>query len=111
MVGFLPRPYPDIGASATSDSTFGGEFPRTGSTANCLKRGYIVVKLQAGDYTAATCLKNTPVYLRTTAATGPTRVVGGFADSSGATGSTVIPNAFFNGPPDANGFTEIYYNL
>lgn len=111
VVGFLPRPFPDINGAAAGDATFGGETPRIGSTANCLKRGYIVVKLQAGDFTAATCLKDTPVYLRTTAATGPVRVVGGFADSSGSTGSTVIPGAFFNGPPDANGFTEIYYNI
>lgn len=109
VVGFLARPFVDIGAAGYD--AFGAEAPRVGSNANLLRRGYIVVKLATGDYTAGTCLKGTPVYLRTTVASSPARPVGGLADSSGSTGTTVIPGAVFMGPPDANGFTEIAYNI
>ena len=107
VVGFTARPYPATGASGSS--AIGSAIPAAWSAADIMKRGYMTVALAAGDYTSATIFKGNPVYVRTTAATTPTRPVGGLSDQ--ATGTVAIPNCVFMGPPDGFGNVEIAFNI
>lgn len=104
VAGFLVRPYPTNGVIGGSQA-LGVSVPDPGAIANVLKRGYTSVLL--GGSTSA--VKGGPVYLRI-ATPGTGKPIGGVeAAADGA--NTIQLNAVFQGPADAQGVTEIGYNI
>lgn len=101
--GIAVRPYPTQQTSGGMTSTFGTAPVNTGQPVDVLEDGYAIVKIPAGQTTT----KKGAVYIWVTASSGA-HVQGGFetVTSSGNTAGP-ITNAVFNGPPDANGVTEI----
>ncbi|MDR3488803.1 MAG: hypothetical protein P4M05_28360 [Bradyrhizobium sp.] len=105
--GILVRPYPTTGAPSQT-SVIGGAVPAPAGICNRLKRGYIMVQLNG----AAAATKDGPVYIRVGApATG--KPIGGFEAAADATPANTIllTNAVFTGPADAQGNTELAFNL
>jgi hypothetical protein len=110
--GILVRPYPFQQATATgvyasvpfssgANANFGGVIPYVG---DILKSGYIMV------FVVGTPAKGAPVFIWVAAASG-NHVVGGWeAVASGANTIQLDGKSYFNGPPDANGITELVYN-
>lgn len=101
ITGFLMRPYPGGG----STDPLGTYTAPTSGMCNRMKRGYMTVK------TEGTGAKDAPVYVRVTANTSPTRPVGNISDAADSGKCVIIPGAFFVGPADAAGNTEIAYNI
>ena len=105
VFGFLVRPFPIQGAPAITDN-LGAATPPTSGIANVLKRGYINVTLN-GSTAAA---KGGTVYVRVAAAaTG--KPIGGIEAASDSTNTIALTNAYFTGPADASGNTEIAFNI
>jgi hypothetical protein len=106
IYGVLVREYPS--QSTLQVDPLGGLFVPAQGACSVLKRGYIMV--QIGGTTAA--IKGGPVFVRISgAATG--KVIGDFealADG-GNTVALPIQNYYFTGPADANGITEIAFNI
>lgn len=103
IYGFLVRAFPAY--SPTNDPLGTSTPPNTG-TCSVMKRGFLTVAL--GGSTAA--VKGGVVNLWVAASTGAH--VQGQVEAAATAGSTiVIPNTFFEGPADANGITELQYNL
>ena len=104
VYGFLIRPYPTTdGAVATP---FGSGTPRTEEIANVMRRGYMTVKLNGA--TGAT--KNGQVYVRVADPTTPTPIGGLEAGADGGD-CVAIVGCVFMGPADADGNTEIAFNI
>lgn len=111
--GILVRPYPfqqataqavygSVPFSTGATSGFGGVIPFVG---DILKSGYVMV------FVVGTPAKGAPIFLWVAAPSG-NHVTGGFeAVASGANTIQLVSNSYFNGPPDANGITEIAYNV
>jgi hypothetical protein len=110
--GILVRPYPFQQATAQgvyasvpfsqgSNANFGGVIPYVG---DILKSGYIMV------FVNGTPAKGGPVYIWVTAASG-LHVPGGW-EAAASAGNTIqlTGKTYFNGPPDANGITELVFN-
>jgi hypothetical protein len=104
IYGFLVRPFPVTGASASDP--LGTAVPPATGMANVLRRGYLNVYVQLG---AATCALGSAVYFRTASASGGQPLGGIEGATSG--NNTAITGAAFMGPADANGMAEIAYNL
>lgn len=101
--GLLERPFPTQGVNASD--ALGTSVPPTSGEANVLVQGYMTVFVQLG---AATCAAGSAVYMRSSAASGGQPLGGLEGATSGA--NTVIPNARWMGPADANGNAEIYFD-
>jgi hypothetical protein len=100
--GIAVRPYPTQQTSGGLNAAFGNGAPAANQPLDVLEAGFIMVKVNG----TAVPTKKGPVFVWIAASTG-THVQGGF-EAAATGGSTVaITNAFFNGPPDANGVTEL----
>jgi hypothetical protein len=97
VYGFVARSYPSQGGAAPVEGT-----AAAGSTADVLRSGYMAVALAAG-----TPAKGGTVYVRIAENTG--RV--GDIQAALIADETVAVNATFMGEADANGVTEIAYNI
>lgn len=98
--GFAARPYPTQQTSGGMTATLGVGVPATNQPIDILSDGFIIVTCNVGSPT-----KGGAVYVYTGTSTG-SHVQGGLEAASGSN-LTLITNAFFNGPPDANGVTEV----
>lgn len=100
IAGILVRPYPTT-SQPDREYILKGEYATTGDN---LKRGYINVKV--ADATALT--KGAPVYVRNANPTDDSPL-GSILTTS--TDAVLLEKAYFTGAGDANGNTEIAYNL
>lgn len=101
VYGFYVRPYP----TNNSQDGLGTSTPPVSGIGNVLKRGYLGVHLNVG-----TAAKNGAVYIRTVANGGNT-IIGGVEATSDSTNTFAIANAYFTGPADASGNTEVAFNI
>ncbi|MBB3808761.1 structural cement protein Gp24 [Pseudochelatococcus contaminans] len=85
-------------------NTFGAAEPPASGIIDILRRGYISVNLKAG-----TAAKNGAVYVRVAAVTG--KAVGDIEAALVANETVAVAGAYFTGPADANGVTEIAYRI
>lgn len=99
MDGILVRPYPTQQVS-TSQGLGAGDAPLSG-VADFLEDGYIMVKCNVGVPT-----KRGAVFIWCAVDSGNHKQ-GGFEAAATGGSTAAIANAYFNGPPDANGITEI----
>lgn len=99
--GILVRPYP----TASSQDGLGTSTPPTSGMGDCLKRGYITVKLNAG-----TAALNGTVYVRV-ATPGSGKPIGGFEAAADSTNTIALSKARFMSAADADGNVEIAYNI
>jgi hypothetical protein len=99
--GMLVRPYP---TNASQDG-LGVNTPPASGICNIMKSGFMTVLLRG----ATAAVKNGAVNVWLAAAAGG-QIPGGItAVSSGSTAA--LPGAYFVGPADANGMTEIGFNI
>lgn len=104
VYGLYVRPYP----TQSGQDPLGTSTPPTSGSANVLKRGYMSVLLRGAT---AVTQKGTPANVWTGAPAGG-QIPGGITAVAPAAGSCVaLPGAYFMGPADAGGFTEIAFNL
>ena len=103
VVGMFTRPYP----FQSTDNNFGGGVPPTSGILDFLRRGYVSVILKSG-----TATKGAPVFVVTTAGgtSNLNDIVTSAAPASGGT-AVQVANCFFTGAADANGITEVAYNI
>ena len=99
IYGFLVRPYPTGG----SQDGLGKSTPPTAGMVDALRRGYLAVINKSGS-----AAKGGPVYVRVVAASG--KAVGDIEAGADGTNNVAIP-ATFVGAADADGITEIAYNI
>ena len=100
--GMYPRPYPTTGNGTDG---LGVSTPASNGNTGVLKRGYMEVVVNG----TAASVKGAPVYCRVAApATG--KPLGGIEAAADGTNTILLP-ATFMGAPDANGNSEIAYNL
>lgn len=103
VTGMFTRPYP----FQSTDNNFGGGTPPSSGILDFLRRGYVSAILKVG-----TAVKGGAVYVVTTA--GGTVVVGDIVTSASPAGggtAVLVSNCFFTGAADANGITEVAYNI
>ncbi len=99
--GFVVRPYPVQQSDAYGmTATIGNGAPAVNQPVDICSDGFIIVKCNVGTPT-----KGGAVYVYTAASTG-SHVQGGLEAAAGSN-LTLISNAFFNGPADASGITEL----
>ncbi|WP_236209020.1 structural cement protein Gp24 [Pseudomonas tohonis] len=101
--GLLVRAYPTTGGSGSDP--LGTSTPPTSGIADCLRRGYMTVKNNAG-----TPAKDGQVYVRVAAAAAG-KPIGGIEAAADSTNTVAITTATFMGPADASGNVEIAYNI
>lgn len=100
LYGVLVRPYPTQ-QSTTSQALGAATPPVSPALLDIMTEGLIMVKVNSGTPT-----KKGPVYVWCTASTGA-HVTGGFEAAADASDTVRVANAYFNGPPDANGIVEM----
>jgi hypothetical protein len=103
IYGILVRPFPTQGPNASDP--LGTSTPMAQGTCDVLRRGYISA-IVSGPTAAS---KNGPVYCRIVAAAN--RPVGAFEAAADGGNSIQVTNAAWSGPADANGISEIAYNI
>jgi|GEM_PF-559371 len=107
LYGVSVRPYPIQQQSGGMSASFGSAAAPTDQPLDVLKSGYIMVLVNG------TVRKGDPVHVWIAASAG-NHVQGGF-EAAADGGNTVLlanPNKnYFNGPADANGVTEIAFNV
>ncbi|MBK5145853.1 hypothetical protein I2494_19480 [Budviciaceae bacterium BWR-B9] len=103
--GILVRPFP---ITSFADLAYIGV--NVNQIGDNLKRGYICVKVTAGN--AVTAQKGAPIYVRVAAGTSGSPV-GSFVLTQDATATNTpqLPNAEVMGPGEADGRIEIAYNI
>ena len=112
IYGILVRPYPSQSLPVVTAGTglyndpFGAGVPPAKGPVDVLRAGYISVLL-SGSTAAA---KGAPVYIWTAAPSGQ-HITGGFEATNPSTNGIALNNTYFMGPADANGNTEIMFNL
>lgn len=111
IYGFLARPFPITGASASDP--LGTSVPATSGIANLLRRGYINVLVQLGG---ASCALGSNVYIRYQNPSGSQIVAGVEGASTGNTYQVISTytygsGAYFTGPVDGNNIAEIAFNI
>ena len=108
VYGWLVRPYPtgpSYGGSVGAGAALGTSVPPVSGTCDVLVSGYIHILL--GGSVAA--VKGAPVFVWT--AVSATGHVQGTVEAVAAGASTIqVPGAYFMGPADASGITEIAVN-
>lgn len=100
VFGLAVRTFP----TSSSTNALGAAAPPTSGLIDVLRRGYMAVALAQG-----TAVKGAPVYARVTAATG--KAVGDIETAADSDKCVVVAGAFFEGAADANGITEISFNI
>ena len=110
LYGFLVRPYPTQNAVYNAQG-FGPASPMGGRPCTVLKSGYISVVIQ-GTTVAA---NGGAVYIRVAGTVPTPGKIGGLeaaADpTAGNTLAVPVPNSYFRGAADAQGNSELAYNL
>lgn len=101
--GILVRPYPTTSPNASDP--LGTSTPPTTGVVSVLRRGYIMVKCNAG-----VPAEGGAVYIRYAAGTINTPI-GGIEAAAVAGDTVALTNCVFNGPADANGNVEIAFNI
>lgn len=101
VYGFLTRPYP----ANSSNEALGVATPPTSGMAGAMRRGYMSVQVNAG-----TASKGSQVYIRVAAAAAG-KPIGGVEAVADSTNTFALVGATFMGAADANGFSEIAYNI
>jgi hypothetical protein len=104
VAGIAVRPYPTQQTSGGMSSSLGAATPPTSGVMDVLIEGYCIVKANNFAITAPT--KGGPVYVWIAASAG-NQVQGGFTATNGGASTLLMTNAYFNGPADAAGITEI----
>lgn len=99
LYGVLVRPYPTQ-QSNTSQALGNSTPPTAPAILDVLTEGLIMVKVNG------TPTKRGVVYVWCSASAGA-HVVGGFEAAADAGDTVRVTNAYFNGPPDANGIVEM----
>lgn len=102
-VGLLASPFP----IQSSTNTMGAATPPAAGVVDLMKRGYMAVALKLGA-----AVRGSQVYVVTTA--GGSVAVGDIVTSASPAGggaAVAVTNCVFMGPADANGVTEIAYNI
>lgn len=100
--GFLIRSYPGYASS----SYYGVSGMPTGSAvADRMRRGYMSVKINAGN-----AVKEAPVFVRVGAGT-VAKPVGGLEAAADGANTIQLAACTFMGPADAEGNTEIAFNI
>lgn len=102
LYGVLARPFP----TGASQDALGVSTPPTKGIVDVLKRGYMTVLLSG----ATAPKKAGAVYCRIQNA-GAGQFVGGFEAAADGGNTILIAGAYFMGPADANGNTEIAFNI
>jgi hypothetical protein len=110
FAGFYVRPWPTQGGGITTgpvNDPLGGATPHNSGPCDVLKRGYMIVQLNSAS---PAVVKGQPVgvFIGTPSAGNP---AGGVSGAAVDATHLAVPNSFFMGPADANGMTEISYNL
>ncbi len=100
--GFLVRPYPGL-ASSTYYGVTG--IPSGSAVADRMRRGYMSVKLNAGNAT-----KESPVFVRVGAPVAG-KPVGGLEAVADGANTVQLTACTFMGPADSEGNTEIAFNI
>lgn len=103
VYGFLVRPFPSQDFAFPGD--FGSATPPTNGTVSVMRRGYMLVKVNAG-----TAAPQGTVYMRVAAASGA-KVIGGIEAVADSTNTVVVADATFMTAADADGVAEIAYNI
>lgn len=101
LAGIASRPYPTQQAT-TSQGLGGGAIPVAPAIVDHLASGYAMVKCNVGSPT-----KGSAVFVWCAASSG-SHVQGGFEAAATGGSTAAIANAYFNGPPDSAGITEIH---
>lgn len=99
LYGVLVRPYPTQQTS-TSQGLGVATPPVAPAILDIMTEGLIMVKVNG------TPTKRGPVFVWCTASTGA-HLTGGFEAAADAGDTVRVSNAYFNGPPDANGIVEM----
>lgn len=100
IIGVLARPYP----TNSGQDGLGTSTPPTSGPCDVLKSGYIIVQL----YGATAAAANGAVYVRISDA-GAGEVVGGFEAAADGGDTILMAGAYFRGPADSQGMTEIAF--
>lgn len=100
ITGILVRPFP----TTSSQDGLTVSTPPASGVADRARRGYVSVHLDKGA-----AAKDAQVYVRVTAAGGD--VVGQVETAADAGNCVAVTNCFFTGPADADGNTEIAFNI
>lgn len=103
IYGVLARPFPTGG----SQDGLGTSTPPTSGTCDVLKRGYMTVLLSGGSSAA---VKGGQAYVWG-AATSGSHVQGGWEATSSSGATITVTGAYFMGPADSAGNTEIGFNI
>jgi len=110
IYGFLARPFPITGASASDP--LGTSVPPATGIANVLKRGYISALVQLN---AATCALGSGVFVRYQNPSGSQIIAGVEGATTGNNyqilTATAAQNTYFTGPADANNLAEVAFNI
>ncbi len=104
IAGIAVRPFPVQQQSGNMSAALGAATPPTSGVFDYLNDGFIIAK--CNNFGANPSTKGGAVHIWVAASSG-NHVQGGF-EAAATAGSTIpVANAFWNGPPDANGVTEI----
>lgn len=104
IAGIAVRPYPTQQTTGGMSASLGAAVPPAGAVGDVLREGYIIVR--SNDFAANPPTKGGAVYVWFAASSG-VHVQGGFETVATGGSTALISNAKYNGPPDANGITEI----
>lgn len=110
FAGIFVRPFPTHGgglSTPVNDPLGFSTPPGPAQEANVLKRGFIIVQLNAAS-PAVVKGQAVGVFIGTASAGNPP---GGITGAAPAATVLALPNTYFQGPADASGMTEIAYNL
>lgn len=102
IYGMLARPYP----TGASQDGLGTSTPPASGECDVMKRGYMSVLLQ----NATAAAKAGAVYVRISGGTVSLKV-GGFEAADDGADTILVEDAYFTGPADADGNTEIAFNI
>ncbi len=105
VYGLLVREYPTQSSNWPTDG-FGAGTPPQSGLVSILKRGYMTVFLQG----ATAAAKGGAVYAYNTT-TDTSHIILGGIEAATSTNAILLPNSYFMGPADANGITEIAFNI
>jgi hypothetical protein len=102
ITGILVRPFP----TNNSQDGLGTSTPPARGLVDRLKRGFISVLVSG----AAQPVKDGPVFCRIqNAAAG--KFIGGFEAAADGVNTVAVAGAYFTGPADASGVTELAFNI
>ncbi len=106
--GMTVRPYPIQQNAGTNfgAASFGTGTPPASGPIDVLRAGYIMAQLPSGE----SSLKGGAVYVWCAASTG-VHVQGGIESAASSGNTAALADCQFNGPPDANGYVEISFNV